>query len=44
MRLEKVQYTAKARAAGGFGLLSRFPVVLFAATMPLAPSANVPAQ
>ena len=44
MRLEKVQYKAKARAAVGFGLLSRFLVVLSAATMALAPSAAVLAQ
>ena len=29
MQLETVQYTAKALAAGGFGLLPRFLVVLF---------------
>ena len=44
MRLEKVQYAAKTRAAGGFGLRSRSLVVLFAATMLLAPSAAVLAQ
>jgi pimeloyl-ACP methyl ester carboxylesterase len=44
MQLEKVQYTTKASAAVGFGLLSRFLVVLFAATMPLAPPAAVLAQ
>jgi pimeloyl-ACP methyl ester carboxylesterase len=44
MQLEKVQCTTKASAAGGFGLLSRFLVVLFAATMPLAPPAAVLAQ
>ena len=44
MQLENVQYTAKALAAGGFGLLSRFLVVLFATTMPPAPSAAVLAQ
>ena len=42
MQLENVQYTTKARAAGGFGLLSRFLVLLFAATMPPAPSALSP--
>jgi pimeloyl-ACP methyl ester carboxylesterase len=44
MQLEKVQYTAKAQRAGDFGLLSRFFVVLFAATMTLAPSAALLAQ
>ena len=44
MQLEKVQYTAKAKGAGDFGLLSRFFVVLFAATMTLAPSAALLAQ
>jgi hypothetical protein len=44
MPLEKVQYTAKAKSAGDFGLLSRFFVVLFAATMTLAPCAALLAQ
>src|SRR3982751_3598682 len=44
MQLETKQYTAKGRAAGCFGLLSRFLVVLFAAAMPLAPIASVLAQ
>jgi pimeloyl-ACP methyl ester carboxylesterase len=44
MRLEKVRYAADARAAGGFGLLSRLLAVLFAATMTLAPSAAVLAR
>ena len=42
MQLEKVRYTAKARDAVGFGLLSRLLVVLFAATTPLALSAALP--
>src|SRR5688500_6256223 len=44
MQLEKVQYTAKAKGAGDFGLLSRFFVVLFAATTTLAPSDALLAQ
>jgi hypothetical protein len=44
MQLEKVQCTTKASAAGGFGLLSRFLVVLFAATMPLATPVALLAQ
>jgi pimeloyl-ACP methyl ester carboxylesterase len=44
MQLETVQYRAKGHAAGGFSLLARFLVVLFAAAMPLAPIAAVLAQ
>ena len=44
MKLEQAQRGAKAHAAGGFGLPSRFLVVLFAATLALAPSAAVLAQ
>src|SRR5918998_1729227 len=44
MQLEKVQCECKGRAAGGFGLLSRFLLVLFAATMPLGRPAAVLAQ
>ena len=41
MRLEKVQYTAKAQTAGSFSLFSRFLVVLLAAMMSLTPTAIV---
>src|SRR5205085_12269023 len=41
MQLEKVQYTAQAHTLGAFGLLSRFLVVLFAATVSLAATVNV---
>jgi pimeloyl-ACP methyl ester carboxylesterase len=44
MQLETMQYTAKGRVAGCFGLLARFLVVLFATAMPLAPIASVLAQ
>ena len=44
MRLPKVRYTAKARAAGGSGLPRRFLVVLFAAMVALAPSSAALAQ
>src|SRR5215213_2703876 len=44
MQLENVQYTAKGCAAGGFGLLTRFLVVLFAVAVSLAPPARVLAQ
>lgn len=44
MQFDKVRYTAKASAAVGCGRLSRFIVLLFAATMPLAPPAIVLAQ
>jgi hypothetical protein len=44
MPLKKVQYTAKAHTPGAFGLLSRFLVVLFAATVSLASTVNVLAQ
>ncbi len=44
MQLEKVQYTAQAHTPSAFGLLSRFLVVLFAATVSLAPTVNVLAQ
>jgi pimeloyl-ACP methyl ester carboxylesterase len=44
MQLEKAQYTAKAGITGVFGLLSRFIVVLLAATGSLTPPASVRAQ
>lgn len=44
MQFDRVRYTAKARAAVGFGLRLRFLVLLFAATMSLAPPAAVLAQ
>src|SRR5262249_15210187 len=44
MQLEKAQYAAKAHTAGAFGLLSRFLVVFFAATVSPAPTATVLAQ
>ena len=44
MQIEKTQYTAKAHTTGAFGLLSRFLVVFFAATISLAPTATVRAQ
>src|SRR5262249_58369216 len=44
MQLEKVQYAAKAHTTGAFGLLSRFLVVFFAATVSPAPAATVLAQ
>lgn len=44
MQLEKAQHTAKARTAGGIGLLSRLFVLLLAAMMSLAPSATLLAQ
>ena len=44
MQLEKVRYAARARAACAFGPLSRFPVLLFAATLTLTPSAISLAQ
>lgn len=43
MQLEKAQYTAKAHTMGSFGLLARFLVVFFAATVSLALTAIVPA-
>jgi hypothetical protein len=44
MQLEKVQHAAQAHTPGAFGLLSRFLVVLFAATVSLAPTVNALAQ
>src|SRR5215213_11400212 len=44
MQLETSQHTAKARAAVGFGLLSRFMVVLFAAVVSLTAPAAALAQ
>src|SRR5262245_3407470 len=44
MQLEKAQYAAKAHTAGAFGLLSRFLVVFFAATVSPAATATVLAQ
>jgi pimeloyl-ACP methyl ester carboxylesterase len=44
MQLEKAQYAAKAHNTGAFGLLSRFLVVFFAATVSPAPTATVLAQ
>jgi len=44
MRLEKVQHTAQARAAGLHGLLPRFLVAFFAAAVILAASAAASAQ
>jgi pimeloyl-ACP methyl ester carboxylesterase len=44
MQYDKVRYTAKVRAAVCFGLPSRILVLLFAATMALAPPAAVLAQ
>ncbi len=35
-QLEKMQYTAKVNLTGAFGLLARFLVVIFAATVSLA--------
>jgi pimeloyl-ACP methyl ester carboxylesterase len=44
MRLEKMQYPAKAHAAGSFGLPSRLLIMLLAAMMSLALSATALAQ
>src|SRR5215510_4438473 len=44
MQIEKAQYTAKTHPTGAYGLLSRFFVVFFAATVSLAPTATVRAQ
>src|SRR5215470_1011604 len=44
MRLVKAQHTDKANATGAFGLLSRFLVTFFAATVSLSPTASVRAQ
>ncbi|HVF54549.1 MAG TPA: epoxide hydrolase [Pyrinomonadaceae bacterium] len=45
MQLEKMQYEIKGRATGGFGLLPRFLVALFAATLtPAQPSAVLAQQ
>jgi pimeloyl-ACP methyl ester carboxylesterase len=44
MQFEKVQYTAQSHTAGSFGLLSRFLVVLFAATVSPALTATALAQ
>src|SRR3954471_21623754 len=44
MQLEKVQYITKAQTVGGFGLFSRFVVVLLAAMMSLVTTAIVLAQ
>jgi len=44
MQLEKAQYTTNAHTKGAIGLLSRFLVVFFAATVSLAPTVTVLAQ
>ena len=44
MQLEKVQHKARARAAFGFGLLSRLPFALLAAAFTLTAPAAAPAQ
>lgn len=44
MQTEHVQSTTTVQASGGFGLLSRFFVALFVATVFMGPSIAVPAQ
>src|SRR5215831_2254368 len=44
MQLEKAQYTTNAHTKGAIGLLSRFLVVFFVATVSLAPTVTVLAQ